>query len=122
MKKTELTLVFGASLKENRYSNIAIHRLRQYGYTCIGVGLRKGTVADVEIVDFDSKINNIHTVTMYMNAKRQLAYIDQILSYNPKRIIFNPGAENPTLFKHAKRLNIEVENACTLVLLATDAY
>lgn len=122
MNKSNNTLIFGASLKEIRYSNIVIHRLRQHGYNCIGIGLRQGFVKDVEILNFDAEITDIHTITMYMNEKRQQDYIDLIISYNPKRIIFNPGAENPTLYEKAKQLNIEVVNACTLVMLATGAY
>ena len=54
---------------------------------------------------------------MYMNAKRQAAYIDFILSIAPKRIVFNPGAENQELFDAATAKGIECLNACTLVML-----
>ena len=40
----------------------------------------------------------------------------------PKRIIFNPGTENPELFKLLKEHDIDFEVACTLVLLSTDQY
>jgi len=122
MQNNEKTLVFGASLKTERYSNIAIHRLRNHGFECIGLGLRPGKVLDVDIVTFDTPVSDIHTITMYMNPKRQADYMDQLLSYEPKRIIFNPGAENPILFNKAKALGIEVENACTLVLIGQGLY
>ncbi len=48
--------------------------------------------------------------------------MDYLLSLRPRRIIFNPGAENPELKKKAEALGIETEEACTLVLLATDQY
>ena len=120
--KGESTLVFGASLKPIRYSNIVIHRLRSSNYVCIGMGLRKGMVRDVSILTFDQEVHNIHTITMYLGANRQEEYIDQILSYNPKRIIFNPGAENLKLFQLAEERGIQVENACTLVLLSLNTY
>ena len=116
------TVVFGASLKSNRYSNIAIHHLINHNYPCVGLGLREGHVKNIKILLFGAKIDNVHTITLYMNAKRQEAYMDEILAMNPKRIIFNPGAENETLYMKAKSKNIEVENACTLVLLSTGAY
>ena len=120
--KDEITLVFGASLKPIRYSNIVIHKLRTYGYKCIAMGLRRGLVSDVEIMTFDEEVKNIHTITMYIGASRQEDYIDQILNYKPKRIIFNPGAENLKLYQLAEQRGIHVENVCTLVLLSLEAY
>ena len=62
------------------------------------------------------------TVTLYLNPKTQEQYYDYILSLHPKRIIFNPGAENPELQRLAKANGIEPMEACTLVLLSTGQY
>ena len=116
------TLVLGASLKPDRYSNIAISRLRQHEVDVVAFGLRPGIIKDVEI---DTKLisyKDIHTVTLYLNPKRQEPYYDYILSLNPKRVIFNPGTENETFQKLLKEHHIGYENACTLVLLATNQY
>ena len=59
---------------------------------------------------------------MYMGADRQTDHYDYFFSLNPKRIIFNPGAENPELFKMAEDKGIIAENACTLVMLSTGEY
>lgn len=116
------TLVLGASLKTNRYSNIAINRLRQQNHEVVAFGLKKGEVNDVgidaELLDYE----DVDTVTLYLNPKHQEAYYDYILDLKPKRVIFNPGTENPELYKVLKNNNIEFEVACTLVLLATDEY
>jgi len=64
----------------------------------------------------------VDTVTMYMGEARQEEHEDYILGLKPKRIIFNPGAENMGLFVKAKTQGIEVINACTLVMLRTDQY
>ncbi len=119
---TKKTVVFGASLKTNRYSNYAIHKLRDAGHPTIGIGLRTGKVRDVDIVKFGTKVSDVHTITIYMNAIRQNDYINEILSLKPKRIIFNPGAENHELYQKAASLGIEVEDACTLVLLSMKVY
>ena len=42
--------------------------------------------------------------------------MEYILNLNPKRVIFNPGTENPAFFKLLERQNIAYEIACTLVL------
>ncbi|MDO1511811.1 CoA-binding protein [Maribacter confluentis] len=119
MKKT---LVFGASLKPNRYSNIAINRLVAAGVETCAFGLRAGNVSGVEIYTNLDKINDIHTITLYLNPKRQEEYYQSIISLNPKRVIFNPGTENPVFYNLLKKNGIEVDIACTLVLLGTGQY
>jgi len=116
------TLVIGASLKENRYSNKAIKKLHKFNIETVAIGLRKGKVEDVEIVKEKLPFDNVETVTLYLNPKRQKEYYDYIISLNPKRVIFNPGTENYELQKLLKKNNIDFEESCTLVLLSTGQY
>jgi hypothetical protein len=51
-----------------------------------------------------------------------MPYYDYIIAQSPKRIIFNPGAENSQLANLAKEKGIIAQNACTLVLLSTGQY
>ena len=60
---------------------------------------------------------DIETVTLYLNPQRQNANYDYILGLNPKRVIFNPGTENPEFYKLLNENNIYYEVACTLILL-----
>lgn len=116
------TLVLGASANPSRYSYLAVTMLREKGHEVIGVGKHTGEVAGVEIQSEAQPESGIDTVTLYLNANNQKPYYDYIFSLNPKRIIFNPGAENPELAKLAKSKNITPQNACTLVLLSTGQY
>ena len=117
------TLVIGASLKPERISNQAVHRLRNAGHPVVAIGGRAGTVADVSVADNLAQIEGpYHTLTLYLNAQRQKAYYDFILNSGAKRVIFNPGAENPELYEMLEAKGIEAENACTLVLLSLNAY
>jgi predicted CoA-binding protein len=120
MKKT--TLVLGASLKPERYSNMAINRLRNNNHEVKAFGLKEGEVNSITIDTELLKYNAIDTVTMYLNPKRQETYYNYIIGLKPNRVIFNPGTENPELYKLLIENNIEFEVACTLVLLATDQY
>ncbi|MEO9954280.1 MULTISPECIES: CoA-binding protein [Nonlabens] len=116
------TLVLGASLKEERYSNIAIYRLRKFNIETVAIGLREGLVDDVKIHKELIPFQGINTVTLYLNAQRQPQYYDYIISLKPERVIFNPGTENPEFYQMLTDNNIEHEVACTLVMLGTHQY
>jgi predicted CoA-binding protein len=116
------TLVLGASDNPARYSYLAINKLRKYEHPVEAIGRKNTQVADVPISKEKKIFEDVHTVTLYLNPFHQQEYYDYILSLNPKRIIFNPGAENEELAKLAKQKNIQTMEACTLVLLSTGQY
>ena len=120
MKKK--TLVMGVSLKPERYSNMAINRLKNYNHDVKAFGLKAGEVnsvtIDTDLIPYDA----IDTVTLYLNEKRQKEYYDYIISLKPNRVIFNPGTENPDFYEILNDNDIEYEVACTLVLLGTGQY
>ena len=116
------TLVLGASLKPNRYSNYAIQRLVANEYEVVALGMKKGMVSGIEIDAELLPYKNIDTVTLYLNPKRQKDYYNYIVSLNPERVIFNPGTENPEFYQILKENDIDFEAACTLVLLSTNQY
>lgn len=119
MKKT---VVLGASPNPSRYSNRAVKRLVSNDFEAVPIGIRKGIIEGIDIITETPFVRNVHTITLYLNPERQKPYYDYILSLQPERIIFNPGTENPELMTLAKANNIEVEVACTLVLLAVGEY
>jgi predicted CoA-binding protein len=116
------TLVLGASDNPSRYSYLAIKRLRNLGHPVVAVGRKNTKVADVFIETEQLKFDNIDTITLYLNPQHQQEYYNYILSLNPKRIIFNPGAENDELVALAKQKGILPLEACTLVMLSTNQY
>lgn len=116
------TLVMGASDNPERYSYLAINRLRSNGHPVVAIGKKAVTVADVMIGTKKELYKEIDTVTMYLGAPHQKEYYDYILALHPKRIIFNPGAENQELAELAKNNGIQALEACTLVLLSTGQF
>lgn len=120
MKKT--TLVMGASTNTGRYSNLAINRLRNHKIEVKAFGRKAGLVADVAIDTQLLNYNNIDTVTLYLGPKNQPEYYSYIIGLQPRRVIFNPGTENPEFYKLLVSNNIDFEVACTLVLLGTNQY
>lgn len=116
------TLVLGASDNPSRYSYLAIQRLRKYGHPVVAIGRRASQVADIHIARDTPPLEDIDTVTLYLNPSHQVDFYDYILSLSPKRIIFNPGTENSELESLAAAKGIEVKEACTLVMLSTNQY
>ena len=116
------TLVIGASLKPSRFSHKAIQKLVANNHKVVAYGLRDGEVSGIKIDTELVEYSDIHTVTLYLNPSRQADFYDYIISLQPKRVIFNPGTENPEFYKLLAENNIENEVACTLVLLASNQY
>ena len=83
---------------------------------------RSGEVVGVTIDKELQQYQDLDTVTLYLNPSRQKEYYNYIIGLHPKRVIFNPGTENPELYALLKENNIDFEVACTLVLLSTNQF
>ena len=122
MIKNKKTLVLGATTKPERYAFKAINMLVDKGHSVLAVGQNAGEVAGIKIQTKSIPLKNIDTVTLYINPVRQREYYNYIVDTKPKRVIFNPGTENPEFYQLLKLNDIKVEVACTLVLLSTNQY
>lgn len=121
MKKK--TLVLGSSEKTERYSNKAIRMLKRFGHPVLAHGLREGNVEGTDInTSFTKEMENVDTITLYLSAKNQPPYYDDIVELKPSRVIFNPGTENRDFEQLLEQKGIATERACTLVLLSTGSY
>lgn len=116
------TVVIGASSNPERYSYMATVKLKKYGHKVYPIGIKAGNIEGEEILTNKPKPTDVDTVTMYLSAKNQKEWYDYILELKPKRIIFNPGAENVELVNLAKLQGVECLEACTLVLLSIGQY
>jgi len=118
----EKTLIIGASSNPERYSYMAAERLLAHGYEIELIGKKPevifGKTIDTEKIEFE----DIDTVTLYISEKFQPEYYEYVVSLNPRRVIFNPGTENPEFEELLIQNDIHVEEACTLVLLGSGQY
>lgn len=126
MSKTETkkTVIIGATNNPARYAYLAASMLQEYGYEIIPLGIKKGEVFGTSILDIRQhpKIADVDTVTLYIGPGHQPEHYDYILSLNPKRVIFNPGTENPEFENLVEESGAEATEACTLVLLRSHQY
>ena len=116
------TLVIGASENPERYAYKAIHKLVKYGHETLALGLREGETAGVKFHTKQDEFKDVDSVTLYVSAKNQDSYKDYLISLKPKRVIFNPGTENPKFYTLLEKAGIEVTEACTLVMLSIGNY
>ena len=122
MKAPKKTLVMGASTDPGRYAYKAIKMLQRYGQPVVAIGKKQDNLEGVPIEKEHIEFDGVDTVTLYLNPMNQKQYYDYIVGLKPKRVIFNPGTENPELYTLLKENNIEIEVACTLVMLSTGQY
>ncbi len=119
----ENVAVVGASPKDNRYSNLAMRMLAEHGHNPIPVApARKEVLGRIAYPTLASVPDRIDTVTMYIRPSRQATVLDEIVQIRPRRIIFNPGTENPGEYDRLRRAGIEVLEACTLIMLSTGQF
>jgi predicted CoA-binding protein len=119
---TKKTVVVGATEKSGRYANLAAYSLLRHGHDIELIGLKEGQIEGRPIQLGQPVLENVDTVTMYVGPQNQPPLYDYIKSLKPRRVIFNPGAENPD-FEHQLQVEgIEPIEACTLVMLSVGTY
>jgi predicted CoA-binding protein len=119
---TKPTLVIGASLKENRFSNICVKTLATGHFPVVAIGLREGLIDEIPVYTGFPELNNIHTVTLYLGPENQKKWYDYVLKLNPKRVIFNPGTENEEFENLLLNAGIQVIEDCTIVKVQGGRY
>lgn len=122
MSKLEMVLVLGASENPARYSYMATRMLLEYGYRVWLTGRRAGEVLGQQITSSFPQSGTIDTVTLYIGPDNQGDFMEPVEQLKPRRVIFNPGTENPDWQKKLLAMGIETENACTLVLLSSGQF
>ncbi len=118
------TVIIGATTNPSRYAYLAAEMLIEYDHEIVPVGIKSGTVFGRDILSIEQRpaIAQVDTITLYIGPQHQPEHYDYLLSLTPRRIIFNPGTENPELMRLAQAHQVEPLEACTLVLLRSGQY
>ena len=115
-------LVLGAAENPDRYSCKVVKALDRNGYDVVAVGPRSGNINHIQILSGMPEIKDVDTVLLYLGAKKQFEFYNYISSLNPRRVIFNPGAENPELMEILKEEGIEAVKDCALIMINSDSF
>lgn len=118
------TVIVGATANPSRYAFLAASMLTEYDHEIVPVGIKKEEVLGKQILDLRQRpaIDNVDTITLYIGPDHQPEHYEYLLSLKPKRVIFNPGTENPEFEKKLQDAGAEALEACTLVLLRSGQY
>jgi hypothetical protein len=115
--------VLGASPKPERYSFKAVRMLKEHEHTPVPVHPAGHEVDGITAAkSLDDITEPVDTLTMYVGEKISNGELERILRLKPRRVIFNPGAENKDLARRLEEEGIEVVQACTLVMLRTGQF
>ncbi len=122
--KSKKTVIIGATTNPSRYSYLAAGMLTEYQHEIVPIGIKKGEVYGKPILDIHQRpvVDGVDTVTLYLGPRHQPEHYQYILGLKPKRVIFNPGTENPEFQKMIEAAGAEAWEACTLVLLRSGQY
>jgi len=96
--------------------------LRDFKHPVVAIGLRGGVVGDVSIETGFPELPDINTITLYVGPQNQPQYYDYLIGLKPKRIIFNPGTQNPEFEDLLRNNGIATIEHCTLVMLAEGSF
>lgn len=119
----ETVVLVGASDDPERYAHKALVSLVSHGHRVIPVHPKLERVEGISVVPSVAEVAGpVDTVTLYVGPRISESLEQDLVALHPRRVIYNPGAENPALAERLAAHGIEGEEACTLVLLATGQF
>ncbi len=114
--------IIGASHNPERYSYKAAQLLLEHGHDIVPLALKESSGGPYPILKDPSATDQAEVITLYVGPKNQTDWIPKILNWRPRKVIFNPGTENPEFQNQLTAAGIDWEEACTLVLLQTGQW
>jgi predicted CoA-binding protein len=119
----ERVVIVGASDNPERYSHKALLLLRRHGHEVVPVHPKLAEIEGIKVVpDLAAVTGPVDTVTLYVGPAISAGLTEKLTALRPRRVIFNPGAENSALADALQKAGIAFEEACTLVLLNTEQF
>ncbi len=116
-------VVLGATPKPGRYANQAILLLQQHRYQVTPVHPKIAVIEGLPVATNIAEIRDpVDTLTLYVGPARLESMLDELVTLNPGRVIFNPGTESAVYQQRLDEVGIEWLEACTLVMLKTRQF
>jgi predicted CoA-binding protein len=117
---SETVVVLGASARPERFANRAQRRLHAAGHRVLPVNPALDRVEGIPVVRLDALVaarTPVDTVTVYLRGDRLAPLMDRLVRLAPRRVLLNPGADDPDTVVALREQGLRVQCDCTLVLL-----
>ena len=116
--------IYGATKKPERYAFKAFTLLREKGHSVFPIHPKIKEIEGIPVYRSLAEIQEpLDTLTLYVGPAAQEGAVEEdILAADLKRVVFNPGTENPGLEKALGEKGVETLEACTLVMLKTGQF
>lgn len=85
--------------------------MQKHNHEVVPIKIGTGIINGLEIILDKPIVPDVDTVTLYVGPQNQNAWKEYMLSLKPKRVIFNPGTENPEFEKQLQEHSIEPVSA-----------
>lgn len=123
MGTQERVAILGASADAERFSNQAQRMLKQHGHAVVPVSPKETLIDGEPVMPSLAAIEGpVDTLTLYVRPAISSQQEAEILALAPRRVVFNPGTENPPLEQALRAAGIACVEACTLVMLRTGTW
>lgn len=114
----ETVAILGASNRPERFAYRAQQQLLEKGYQPVPINPGYGEIEGVTCYPaLQHCPQDISVITVYLRPDRLGPLVDEMIAANPRKVIFNPGSENRQVMVQLQQAGVEVEAACTLIML-----
>ena len=110
--------VLGASDKPDRFSYKAVMKLKDHGHKVFPIHPKLETLEGLRVfAGLDKLPEAMDTLTLYVGPETSSKQIQAIVGLKARRVIFNPGTENPALEEALAAAGVRTVRDCTLLML-----
>lgn len=119
----ETVAILGATDNPSRYAHKSMLELMDQGHKVLPVNPGHAQIEGIQChQDLAACPDEVDTVTVYVRPSILKGLLKDIVTVHPKRVILNPGTEDPDIIRQLQGAGIKVQIACTLVLLNTNQF
>jgi uncharacterized protein len=116
MKRT--VAIIGASADRSKFGNKAVRAFLQKGFMVFPVNLREQTIEGLPVFQSIGEIPGTpDMVSVYLPPPALLKILPAIAEKGCGELWLNPGTESPEVVAEAKRLGLNVIQACSIVAI-----
>lgn len=120
---TETVAILGATDNPDRYAHKAMLALVGQGHKVLPVNPYHDQIDGTQCYqDLAACPDGVDTITVYVRPGILRGLLKDIVDAKPRRVILNPGTEDPAIVSQIREVGIKVQEACTLVLLSSNQY